>query len=345
MHRARVLIVDDSLTMRALFSGVLERAKDIDVVGMAGSADEARRMIADLKPNVLTLDVEMPGMNGIDFLEEIMTTQPMPVIMLSTLTQKGAATTLRALELGALECFPKPMKATPEEFNKLAPKLSALVLAAANGAVRKPGEAVLPPAAPPADYVANGKVLAMSASTGGVDAVRHLLKTFPATCPPTLIVLQLEPGISEMVAASLDGEVAPTVLLAANDMPLRPGHVYLVADTASHAIVDRWPDAHIRLVPNDPVGGVRPSASLLYATLAKTAARDAVGMVLTGMGKDGAAGLKALRTAGGLTLCQTAATATVAEAPEAALAADAVERALPLAELAAAALEHCRQAA
>ncbi len=197
---ARVLIVDDSLTMRALFSGVLERARGIEVVGMAANADEARELMIKLKPSVVTLDVEMPGMSGLDFLEEIMRERPTPVVMLSTLTQKGAETSFRALELGAVDCFPKPQSATPDEFNALAPKLAALVIAASAGGVRhhRPARTAAPSAPhaahPPFEW--NGKIVALSASTGGVDAMLHLLPSFPKNCPPTIVLLQIEPASS-----------------------------------------------------------------------------------------------------------------------------------------------------
>ena len=136
MHDARVLVVDDSAAMRALFCDILEQTRNVTVVGTAASADAARDQIAELKPNVVTLDVEMPGMSGIEFLEEIMGTNPLPVVMLSGLTQSGTETSLKAYELGAVECFPKPLRATPEQFSKNVSKLGKIVLAAANSNVR-----------------------------------------------------------------------------------------------------------------------------------------------------------------------------------------------------------------
>jgi two-component system chemotaxis response regulator CheB len=137
MNDARVLVVDDSAAMRALFCDILEQTRNVRVIGTAASANEACDKIAQLQPNVVTLDVEMPGMSGIDFLEEIMTTRPMPVVMLSGLTQAGTETSLKAYELGAVECFPKPLKATPEQFTKTVAKLGKIVLAAANSNVRE----------------------------------------------------------------------------------------------------------------------------------------------------------------------------------------------------------------
>src|SRR3546814_847135 len=158
----RVLVVDDSITMRALFTDVLERSSGISVVGAAANADEARDMIAELKPDVLTLDVEMPGKSGLEFLEELMESKPMPVVMLSTLTQKGAQTSFKALELGAVDCFPKPQQATPAEFDKIVDKLGKLVIAAASGKVRaKSIKAGMADATSDMHFEWNGKLIAM----------------------------------------------------------------------------------------------------------------------------------------------------------------------------------------
>lgn len=343
MSNARVLIVDDSLTMRALFSGVLERARGIDVVGMAANADEARELMIRLKPDVVTLDVEMPGMSGLEFLEEIMRERPTPVVMLSTLTQKGAETSFRALELGAVDCFPKPKSATPDEFNALAPKLAALVIAASTGGVK---QVKAPrPVASAAHFDWNGKIIALSASVGGVDAMLQLLPAFPKNCPPTIVLLQIEQGFVDPLVSRLKASCGAAIVLAEDGLPLQQGTIYIVTDPSCHAVVDRWPNPSLRLLRSDPVNGVRPSASLLFATIAKTAGANAIGAVLTGMGTDGAAGLKALRGTGARTICQDAATSVVHEAPAAAKAAGAVEIELPLGDIAAAALDACRRIA
>src|SRR3546814_6816227 len=194
----RVLVVDDSITMRALFTDVLERSSGISVVGAAANADEARDMIAELKPDVLTLDVELPGKSGLEFLEELMESKPMPVVMLSTLTQKGAQTSFKALEQGVVDCFPKPQQATPAEFDKIVDKLGKLVIAAASGKVRaKSIKAGMPDATSDMHLEWNGKMIAMSASTGGVEAVSELLVSFPANCPPTIVLQQMAAGFAD----------------------------------------------------------------------------------------------------------------------------------------------------
>ncbi len=337
MSNVRVMVVDDSVTMRALFSGVLERAEGIQVVGCATCADDAREQMKKLKPDVITLDVEMPGMTGLEFLEEIMQTKPTPVIMLSTLTQKGGGASLRAHELGAYGCFPKPKTASPEEFDRIGPQLAAMVRAAASGEGRAKAETT-------EGYNWNGKVVAMAASTGGIDALLHVLPAFPGACPPVVVLQQLEPNLVEPFRARLSKVVRPQVKLAANGMKLLPGCIYLACDPTTHFAIDQWPNPILRTSSADPIGGCRPSANVLFATLGKTAKTEAVGVMLTGQGSDGVAGLKALRAAGARTIAEDA-NAACPEAPLAAKAADAVDSVLPLDEIAAAVLAECRATA
>ena len=354
MAAVKVLVVDDSITMRALFSNALERSDDLVVVGAAANADEAREMIASLRPDVVTLDIEMPGMNGIDFLQEIMTTRPMPVVMLSTLTQKGAEVTLKALELGAVDCFPKPTKATPDEFAKISGKLCKLVATAAKSKVKKYDAEAAAAKAAAAERAAetlsaapayrwNGGIVAISASMGGGPAVTELLSAWPANCPPTIVLQQLEEGLAVPFASRLNQAIAPEVKLAEDGIALQPGHVYVLAHPDKHGLVDRWPGGAIRLVARDPVNGMRPSADLLLTTVAKAARDKAVGVILSGSGTDGAAGLGAIRQLGGLTLCQDKDSAMVFEASAAAIAKGAVEAQLPIAELARAILDRCEE--
>lgn len=357
MAAIKVLVVDDSITMRALFSNALERSSDLIVVGAAANADEARDMIAELNPDVVTLDIEMPGMNGIEFLEEIMTTKPMPVVMLSTLTQKGAEVTLRALEIGAVDCFPKPTRATQDEFASISGKLCKLVATAARSKVRKydpdavpapakaeePGEVAAASAAPARVYKWNGSIVALSASTGGGVAVTELLAEWPANCPPTIVLQQLEDGLAAPFASRLNGIIAPEVVLAEDGMALQQGHVYILSQPDKHGLVDRWPGGAIRMVARDPVNGTRPSADLLLTTLAKAARDKAVGVILSGSGTDGAAGLGAVKQMGGLTLCQDRESAMVFEASAAAISKGAVDAQLAIPEMARAILARCEE--
>lgn len=341
MHDARVLVVDDSAAMRALFSDILDESKNVQVVGTAANADEARSLIAELRPNVLTLDVEMPGMSGIEFLEEIMNTNPMPVVMLSSLTQTGTETSLKAFELGAVECFPKPLKATPEQFNKTVGKLGKIVLAAANSNVREKPRKREQEAGEVAEFNWNGKhIAAFSASMGGIDALSGMLAGYPANCPPTLIILQNEPALADAFIARLDSELGCTVCAAVDGGLLTQGTVHVASDPTKHAVVEGGETPRIRLMERDPVDGFRPSASLLFGTIARSAV-PAVGAVLSGMGDDGAKGLMLLRNAGGKTFAQSRDSATVPEAPAAAMDTGAAEQELAVEELAKAVLAAC----
>lgn len=333
MHEARVLVVDDSAAMRALFTDILEQVKDVRVVGVAANAAEAREQIEELRPNVLTLDVEMPGMSGIEFLEEIMTERPMPVVMLSSLTQSGADTSLKAYDLGAIECFPKPLKATPEQFAKTVSKLGKIVLAAANSNVRDRARKTHASGAA-GNYAWNGRHVAIGASLGGIDALNTLLSTYPATCPPTIVTLGAEPALAESFIARLARELKCDVAAASDGAEMVPGKIYIAYDPARHVIVEPGETPRLRLIERDPVDGARPSATLLFGTLARSGL-PAIGAVLTGIGGDGAKGLKLLRDAGGHTLVQDRATATFSEAPEAAIAADGAVKELALHALAA----------
>jgi two-component system chemotaxis response regulator CheB len=338
--KTKVLIVDDSVTMRALFTSALEKSRNIVVLDSAANADEARELIEKLKPDVITLDVEMPGKNGIDFLEEIMATRPMPVIMLSTLTQKGADISLKAMELGAVECFPKPQQASPEEFDKISDKLCKLVVSVSKSNVRAPKPKPAPrPAEPDSSFRWNGAVVAMAASTGGIEAYIECLAGLPANCPPVIILQQMDEGLAVSFGSKLNKAIAPEVKLATDGQKLEQGYVYVAADPATHVVVDRWPGGSIRLLPRDPVKGFRPSADLLFASLAKTAGSRGVAAILTGMGEDGALGIAAIKAAGGQTFCQTKETALVGEVIDAVMAKDPTIRALPLGDLCAAVLD------
>lgn len=340
MSVAKVLVVDDSITMRALFSDVLERTKGIEVVGAARDANEARDMIGDLSPNVVTLDVEMPGMNGLDFLAEIMSTNPLPVVMLSTRTGKGAETSLRAFELGAVECFPKPQHATPDEFDKIANTLGKLVLSVANHKVTAPGNSVT--AGFTGTFVWDGTLVALSASTGGIEAITEVLRGFPENCPPTIALLRIDGGFVAPFAAKLAEAIKPAVKIAAEGMLLEQGTVYLAADPTAHVVVDQWPNGRIRFLDREPVQGFKPSASLLYASMAKAGGKM-LGAVLTGMGNDGAQGMKALKSAGGKTFAQDKETSIVSEAPASAVETGAIDQVLPLPALSGAILKACQE--
>ena len=297
MAGTRVLVVDDSLTMRALISGALERIPGVEVVGMADGAAEARSLVESAHPDVMTLDVEMPGMSGLDYLAEIMETKPMPVIMFSTRTQEGAAESIEALRLGALDCFPKPRVAAPAELDAIIAKLAKRLKAAKKAEMKAPKPAKPAARIAPIDW--NGRLLLVGGDASSTKGLFDLFSAFPANCPPTVVVQHLGPGLVESMAEKLAEQVAPKVVIAAEGMALEQGTIYLAPAADAHLVIDQWPSGSLRLLARDPVAGERPSISLLFASAAKAAATNAVGVLLLDANEDGAGGLKALSAAGG----------------------------------------------
>ncbi len=332
----KVLVVDDSLTMRGLISAALRRDPEIEVVGTAADPIEARAAIKALNPDVLTLDVEMPNMNGLEFLEKIMRLRPMPVVMVSTLTAAGADVTLAALEIGAVDAVEKPAVATSDAFQELIGKVKA----AARSRVRPRGEAPATAAAPDAYRADPRHILAIGASTGGVEALLTILSGFPADCPATVITQHMPASFTASFAARLDRVCAPAVAEAVDGAPLAPGRIYLAPGGLAHLEVTPGANPHCRLTASEPVNGHRPSVDVLFDSVARLG-RPATGVILTGMGKDGARGLLAMRQAGAHTLGQDEATSVVYGMPRAAFELGAVERQAPLHRLSSAILDLC----
>jgi len=333
-----VLVVDDSPTMRGLLTAALRRDPEIEVVGSAADPLEAREAIKRLNPDVITLDVEMPNMNGLEFLEKIMRLRPMPVVMVSTLTQKGAETTVAALEMGAVDAIGKPMDGTPAAvaFAELGEKVKA----AARSRPRARGDIPPPAPAASADYRPDPNlVLAIGASTGGVEALLTILQGFPANCPATVITQHMPATFTKSFAARLDKVCAPTVAEAEDGAPVKPGHIYIAPGGEAHLEV-AGASPRCRLVRSDTVNGHRPSVDVLFDSVIGLK-RPMTGVILTGMGKDGARGLLAMRQAGARTLGQDEASSVVYGMPRAAHELGAVERQLPLHRLSPAILDFC----
>ena len=298
MAATKVLVVDDSMTMRALISGALERIPGVEVVGLADGAAEAREMVETLKPDVMTLDIEMPGMSGIQYLAEIMAKKPMPVIMFSTRTTAGAEDSVEALRLGAVDCFPKPKVASPAELDAIIAKLGKRIKAAKGMEQRAPAPAAPPrPAAAALDW--NGRFIAVGADASSTQGLFHLFGSFPADCPPVVVVQHLGPGLLESMVHKFAEQVAPKVVIASDGMALERGTIHFAPQGEAHIVVDRWPDGRLRLLPRDPVCGERPSISLLFASTARAAAAEAVGLLMMPSTDDGATGIKAVLASGG----------------------------------------------
>ncbi|AQR62564.1 chemotaxis response regulator protein-glutamate methylesterase [Brevundimonas sp. LM2] len=328
----RVLVVDDSATMRALIIDVLRSDPDLQVIGQAADPIEARTAIKELNPDVVTLDIEMPNMNGLEFLERLMRLRPIPVVMVSTLTQRGADISVAALALGAIDCIGKPVVGGGEGFRELAAKVKA-----AAQARMQPAAAAAPPAPPASDYRPSGAVVAIGASTGGVEALIKIISTFPANCPPTVITQHMPVTFTASLAARLDRLSAPSVSVAQDDDELRVGHVYL-APGDRHLRVNGGRVLRCALADDGPISGHKPSVDALFASVAAAVGAKAVGVILTGMGKDGAAGLLSMREAGAATIGQDQDTSVVFGMPRAAFEIGAVQRQLALPRIAAATL-------
>lgn len=326
----RVLIVDDSATMRMLIAAALGVDPALEVVGMAGDPLEAREMIKQLRPDVITLDVEMPNMNGIEFLERLMRLRPMPVVMVSTLTTRGAEATLSALELGAVDCVAKPNAANPSTFEDLASKVRM-----AAGAKVRARQSPTPASGPssgtalPANFASNGKLVAIGSSTGGVEALLEICSRLPANGPPVVITQHMPAAFTKSFAERLDRACAAEVSEAFDGAPLSAGKVYLAAG-GLHLEVGGSTALRCLVTPGQPVSGHMPSVDVLFRSVAQACKAKAVGVILTGMGRDGAEGLMAMRTAGARTLGQDENSSVVYGMPRAAFDLGAVERQLPL---------------
>lgn len=332
----RVLIVDDSSTMRAIIKRALQRDPAIEVVGEAGNPIQARQMIKDLNPDVITLDVEMPEMSGLDFLQRLMRLRPLPVVMVSSLTSRGAEATLRALELGAVDCVAKPRLGDNAPFDRLAD----IVRTAASARLRPLRDAA--PVRVLQDFVPNGAVLAIGASTGGVEALLTILSGFPANCPPTLITQHMPATFTASFAKRLDRACAASVTEAVDGAMLRAGQVYLAPGGATHLeLAGKAGGWRCRLTSAALVNGHRPSVDVLFDSVAAIAGARATGVILTGMGRDGARGLMAMRQAGARTFGQDEATCVVYGMPKAAFELGAVQNQVPLHAAATAMLAAC----
>jgi two-component system, chemotaxis family, protein-glutamate methylesterase/glutaminase len=338
MSPVRVLIVDDSATMRGLIKAVLSQDPDIEVIGTAADPLEARAAIKSLNPDVITLDIEMPNMNGLEFLEKIMRLRPMPVIMVSTLTQNGAVATLKALEIGAFDCVGKPMNgvAAKEAFAELTDKVKA----AARAKMRAFSQSVV--AKPQTEgFRSDGRVLAIGSSTGGVEALLAIISQFPVNCPPTVITQHMPASFTASFAERLNRSCAASVSEAKEGAALEVGQIYLAPGGAQHLEVSGVGPLRCRLKAADLVNGHRPSVDVLFESVARTVGGQSVGLILTGMGRDGARGLLAMREAGASTLGQDEASSVVYGMPRVAFEMGAVERQAPLERLGSMVLNLC----
>jgi two-component system, chemotaxis family, protein-glutamate methylesterase/glutaminase len=339
-EKVRVLIVDDSALMRKLLTSVLSEDEGIEVVGAAPDPFEAREKIKSLNPDVVTLDVEMPRMNGLDFLRKIMELRPTPVVMISSLTQAGADITLEALEIGAVDFVAKPADAGA--MLQLGGELIPKIKAAAHTRMRR---RVPPPhrqrRAVGGASSTSDKLIAIGASTGGVEALKAVLMLFPEDVPPIVIAQHMPERFTAAFARRLDSECRMRVHEAAHDQPIERGNAY-IAPGGHHLEVARRGSGLVCALNDGPlVSGHRPSVDALFHSVARVVAPRAVGAILTGMGRDGANGLLAMRRAGCITLGQDEGTALIYGMPRVAFEIGAVESQHGLFDISEAILNAC----
>lgn len=351
MSKIRALIVDDSALIRRMLTDILSDDPDIEVVGTAADPYAARDKIKALNPDVLTLDVEMPRMDGITFLGNLMRLRPMPVVMISSLTEKGAEITLQALELGAVDFVCKPKLDIARGMQAYADDLRAKVRMAAavrasaltrqteaqpvKVAPKLSADAVLAPAAlRPAPLKTTDKLIVIGASTGGTEAIKDVLAMLPADAPGIAITQHIPAAFSGAFARRMDGASALSVCEARDGQQMLPGHAY-IAPGDRHLLIERSGARYLcRLSDGPPVNRHRPSVDVLFRSAAQAAGANAVGVLLTGMGDDGAAGMLEMLQAGASTLAQDEASSVVWGMPGRAWQIGAAQALLPLREMA-----------
>jgi two-component system, chemotaxis family, protein-glutamate methylesterase/glutaminase len=349
MAKTRVVVVDDSALVRSLLSEIINREPDMECVGAAADPLVAREMIRDLNPDVITLDVEMPRMDGIDFLSKLMRLRPMPVLMVSTLTERGADVTLRALELGAIDFVAKPKIGVADGLRLLAQDITEKIRIAARAHVKRaptvvagavPARASAPVAS--LGRLSTEKIVFIGASTGGTEATKDVLVNLPHDAPAVMITQHMPPGFTKSYAARLDGLCRISVAEAVDGERVLPGHAYL-APGGFHLSVERSGANYVaRVRDGDPVNRHKPSVEVLFKSAARVVGPNALGVMLTGMGADGALAMKEMRDAGSYNLAQDEASCVVFGMPREAIAAGAAHEVLPLAQIAQHLLERLR---
>jgi len=323
MPKIKVLIIDDSALIRGILREIINSQPDLEVVGQAPDPIIARDLIKQLNPDVLTLDVEMPRMNGLAFLEKLMRLRPMPVLMVSTLTEKGNEVTLKALELGAVDFITKPGLGVSDGLAELGEEIGDKIRAAAHAHIRRHALNAATPDRPRplSGHFLNTreKIVCVGSSTGGTEALKEFLTRMPATAPAVLITQHMPEAFTRAFAQRLNSLSAMTVKEAEHNERVLPGHAYL-APGHSHLLLKKNGTYYTtELSRAEPVNRHRPSVDVLFNSAAHVSGPNALGVIMTGMGKDGALGLLAMRQAGAYTLAQDEASCVVFGMPKAAI--------------------------
>lgn len=346
--KIKVVVVDDSALIRALLKEIINQQPDMTVVGVAPDPLVARKIIRDTNPDVVTLDVEMPKMDGLDFLERLIRLHPMPVLMISTMTEQGSEIALQALELGAVDFIAKPKINIQEDMKQYADEIARKIRIAAKAQVKsfdrashiKISQHITAPVRLRNKSASTEKILVFGASTGGTEALKQVLVQMPADCPGILIAQHMPEGFTKSFAARLDTLCKIRVKEAEHGDRILPGHAYL-APGHSHLLIGRSGANYVcELSQSEPVNRHRPSVDVLYRSAARSAGKNTIGVILSGMGKDGAQGMKEMYDAGAFNLAQDEASCVVFGMPKEAIAQGGVNEIVPLDKIAWRILKH-----
>jgi two-component system chemotaxis response regulator CheB len=347
------MIIDDSAVVRTLLTDLLSQDREIEVVGVAVDPISARQKIANLNPDVLTLDVEMPRMDGLSFLEELMQTRPMPVVMVSSLTDKGGETTLRALELGAVDFVTKPKIDLTAKLPEIVEDITSKIKAAAGASVKRRRTVKPPPKKLSTDVVlkksgraamlrTTDKVVAIGSSTGGTEAVKDILEIMPADSPGIVIVQHMPERFTRLFAERLDKICSIDVREARDGDRVIPGHA-LIAPGSDHMLLKRsGADYYVEVKQGPLVNRHRPAVDVLFRSAAKYGGKNVIGVILTGMGDDGARGLREMKDAGAYTIAQDEKSCVVFGMPKEAIERGGACSVLPLDDICEEVLLACR---
>ncbi|CAN7445572.1 chemotaxis response regulator protein-glutamate methylesterase [Pseudoduganella sp. LjRoot289] len=337
--KIKVLIVDDSALIRSVMTEIIGSQPDMEVVGVAPDPLVARELIKQTNPDVLTLDVEMPKMDGLDFLEKLMRLRPMPVVMVSSLTERGSEITMRALELGAVDFVTKPKISIQSGMREYTDLIADKIRAASKARIRAralpqagaAGTAPLPQLRNP--LMSSEKLIIIGASTGGTEAIREFLMQMPSDCPGILITQHMPEGFTRSFAKRLDSLCKISVMEAAGNERVLPGHAYIAPGHSHLTLARSGANYMTKIDQGEPVNRHRPSVDVLFRSAAQFAGKNAVGVILTGMGKDGAAGMLEMKNAGAYNFAQDEASCVVFGMPREAIAAGGTHEVGPLMSL------------
>jgi two-component system chemotaxis response regulator CheB len=338
----KVLVVDDSALIRSLLGTIIKAEKDLLLVGTAPDAYAARELINQFSPDVITLDIEMPKVDGLTFLEKLMKARPTPVVMISTLTEQGADATLRALELGAIDFIAKPKLDIAQGIEQYRVLILEKIRMAATAKVKKTEKARINSQLT-MGFTGTEKIIAVGASTGGTEAIKDFLVQLPVNSPAVVITQHMPPGFTTSFAKRLDSLCRLKVQEVVGGERILPGNAYLAPGNYHLSIKRSGADYIAQLLDSERVSGHKPSVDVMFQSLSNCAAKNTVAVILTGMGKDGAAGMYNLHQNGAYTFAQDEASCVVFGMPKEAINLGGIDEVLPLNDIAAAVVKRLQK--